>query len=85
MGFEPTTSTLARLRSTTELHPQLVHLFYDSKNLEICQPLSQKFLEPQNFYKVSDCCFTRSVVKAGLALADKTALESTVVAALCLI
>jgi hypothetical protein len=22
MGFEPTTSTLARLRSTTELHPQ---------------------------------------------------------------
>lgn len=24
MGFEPTTSTLARLRSTTELHP----LFY---------------------------------------------------------
>ena len=25
MGFEPTTSTLARLRSTTELHPLLVH------------------------------------------------------------
>ena len=23
MGFEPTTSTLARLRSTTELHPRL--------------------------------------------------------------
>ena len=24
MGFEPTTSTLARLRSTTELHPRFV-------------------------------------------------------------
>ncbi len=23
MGFEPTTSTLARLRSTTELHPRV--------------------------------------------------------------
>ncbi len=24
MGFEPTTSTLARLRSTTELHPRFM-------------------------------------------------------------
>ena len=24
MGFEPTTSTLARLRSTTELHPRFI-------------------------------------------------------------
>ena len=25
MGFEPTTSTLARLRSTTELHPRVTY------------------------------------------------------------
>ena len=31
MGFEPTTSTLARLRSTTELHPRLhFHVFRGS-------------------------------------------------------
>ena len=28
MGFEPTTSTLARLRSTTELHPRVCFLLF---------------------------------------------------------
>ena len=28
MGFEPTTSTLARLRSTTELRPRVIGLLY---------------------------------------------------------
>ncbi len=30
MGFEPTTSTLARLRSTPELHPHILGMCYVS-------------------------------------------------------
>ncbi len=32
MGFEPTTSTLARLRSTTELHPHSSPVVYQLRN-----------------------------------------------------
>ncbi len=42
MGLEPTTSTLARLRSTTELHPHFVCV----------QNLKMLFLKNQAFFYI---------------------------------
>ncbi len=38
MGFEPTTSTLARLRSTTELHPRVELTLYVGERMMGFEP-----------------------------------------------
>ena len=55
MGFEPTTSTLARLRSTTELHPRsLFHVCRGSGAIIlICAQYASLFLLKN---KKSDFC-----------------------------
>ena len=55
MGFEPTTSTLARLRSTTELHPRYL-LWYvlafdgeDGAIIHVCARFARLFLKKMDF------------------------------------
>ena len=58
MGFEPTTSTLARLRSTTELHPLYltfahVELWCGSGAIILISPaLASLFFEKINFLRL---------------------------------
>lgn len=40
MGVEPTTSTLARLRSTPELRPQLVEVFGLEPKSTVCRTVA---------------------------------------------
>ena len=56
MGFEPTTSTLARLRSTTELHPRFIFVVctrIDSEDgaiIHIRTRLARLFCEKSCFF-----------------------------------
>ena len=58
MGFEPTTSTLARLRSTTELHPRFlcfapVAVWRGSGDIiHICTVMARLFLKKMDFFAV---------------------------------
>ena len=57
MGFEPTTSTLARLRSTPELHP----LWMDSDADRVAERFIRQYRQKATFiFLFSNCASLRS-------------------------